>query len=438
MLTSVTPLYLPALRVFPGLLTMPTILKDDIAAAYSLHRLERQKAQKEIVSSPNFAGPKTDPILSRLQYDLKYPQHLGERRPIFADTRHNLVFWAKPPAHIRTLIRRIQLHLSDAARNGLFFALDEASAARRSQDLHRVLFEQAQTGRPPAQEEFDMRKIEKYLWFAPEENLHLTVFEVASGKTAKRVDELVNELARVPGESEGSGVLDSLVEYPRYRASMGQYAELGCPMVTFDSSGIALSFIPQIKGRKQHAVGMPCVENGGKKEEGYNYLELRADLHRVLSRNAPSTPIEPRYSAPSAHITIARFINLDTALDGDGAASGKENVPQHTQVELRRMVKSLVREIDEHNDGLPKGFWGPSGQWSVGDEQGLELRAGACWYGSGGWRVKVGPGIAQEDNMQGKNTVFTAPGFLEHIDELDDYGDEVTENDPVSTSESEE
>jgi hypothetical protein len=33
------------------------------------------------------------------------------------------------------------------------------------------------------------------------------------------------------------------------------------------------------------------------------------------------------------------------------------------------------------------------GPWTVGEEVGLEVRAGACWYGDGGRTVQLGKAI---------------------------------------------
>lgn len=72
-------------------------------ARYSTHRCARNSQQKEKLLSPGFSGLILDPILQRLENP--------SIEPGFTDPRHCLVFWARPPSHIRSLVDRVQQQL---------------------------------------------------------------------------------------------------------------------------------------------------------------------------------------------------------------------------------------------------------------------------------------------------------------------------------------
>ena len=74
-----------------------------IQARYSTHRTTRNTQQKAKLLSSDFSGLILDPILQRLEDP--------SIEPGFQDPRNCLVFWARPPAHIRSLVDGIQQQL---------------------------------------------------------------------------------------------------------------------------------------------------------------------------------------------------------------------------------------------------------------------------------------------------------------------------------------
>ena len=88
--------------------------------------------------------------------------------------------------------------------------------------------------------------------------------------------------------------------------------------------------------------------------------------------------VNSRYIVPSAHITLGRYLT-----DED-----------HATPELR---KQWVDAIDEINAWLEAEVWDNAsselvGEWVVGQEKGLDVRAGQLWYG-GGRTVLMGEGF---------------------------------------------
>ena len=75
----------------------------EIQARYSTHRNTRNAQQKIKLLSPSFSGLILDPILQRLTDQTIEPG--------FVDPRHCLVFWARPPQHIRSLVDTLQQQL---------------------------------------------------------------------------------------------------------------------------------------------------------------------------------------------------------------------------------------------------------------------------------------------------------------------------------------
>lgn len=74
---------------------------------YSTHRTIRNGQQKEKLLSQDFSGLILDPILQRLEDP--------SIQPGFTDPRHCLVFWARPPSHIRELVGKVQQELLSLA-----------------------------------------------------------------------------------------------------------------------------------------------------------------------------------------------------------------------------------------------------------------------------------------------------------------------------------
>jgi hypothetical protein len=74
-----------------------------LQSRYSTHRTTRNGQQKAKLLSPEFSGLILDPILQRLTDP--------SIEPGFEDPRYCLVFWARPPTHIRSLVNKVQQEL---------------------------------------------------------------------------------------------------------------------------------------------------------------------------------------------------------------------------------------------------------------------------------------------------------------------------------------
>ena len=75
-----------------------------IQQRYKTHREARNEQQKAKLLSTDFTGFSIDPVLDKLLHD-----------PSYVDPRNCLVFWARPPLRIRTLVSEIQHRLLSVA-----------------------------------------------------------------------------------------------------------------------------------------------------------------------------------------------------------------------------------------------------------------------------------------------------------------------------------
>ena len=74
-----------------------------IQARYNTHRTNRNAQQRAKLLAPDFPGVTVDEILAKLEDPQGHPG--------FEDWRHCLVFWARPPQRVRSLIAEIQRRL---------------------------------------------------------------------------------------------------------------------------------------------------------------------------------------------------------------------------------------------------------------------------------------------------------------------------------------
>ncbi|KAJ7669482.1 RNA ligase/cyclic nucleotide phosphodiesterase [Mycena polygramma] len=197
-------------------------------------------------------------------------------------------------------------------------------------------------------------------------DLHITVTEVAHSHTPEEIRNLVDRVRPV---------LPDLADLLRDRAVEGRRAKLDAPRVTWDAGGIALSFLPR-------------SDAGG----GWGYHHLRRDVFDILGR---VLEVNSRYVLPSAHITIARYI----APMGEGEMRALGRTLEVVNEALEAWSKGEERSEGTTVDGRPRERMSEElrvierAEWTVGEEQGLEVRAGACWYGDGGWTVTKGGAI---------------------------------------------
>jgi len=153
----------------------------EIEVKYSDHRANRNTQQKAKLFSPDFPGMNLDLILQKL--------HDQTIEPGFTDHRNCLVFWARPPSHIKRLVEQIQAMLKDVA---------------------------------------------PHLWLMPQDHLHLTVLEVTHSLNAPEISSIVDTMSKDPDH------VKSIVDY-----TYTHRARLHKPLLSYDDQGIALTFLPK-------------------------------------------------------------------------------------------------------------------------------------------------------------------------------------------------
>ncbi|GAP84487.1 putative ureidoglycolate hydrolase [Rosellinia necatrix] len=238
--------------------------------------------------------------------------------PGFKDTRYCMTFWGRPPIHVIELAGAIQKKLKDVAPD---------------------------------------------IWLMPEHRMHITTLELAFCRTAEEIEEMKETL---------KPAIPEIASYTyRHRARLVK------PMISYDLSAFAVSFLP--------AAGEPVVSPAPmapdnavvlEKGDGYSYHHLRRDIWDQAK--AAGITVNSRYIVPSAHITLGRYLTHEN----------------HATPEQRR---KWVDGIDEINKWLEEEVWGKSesevlGEWIVGQEKGLDVRVGNLWYG-GGRTVLLGEGF---------------------------------------------
>ncbi|KAF3914913.1 hypothetical protein ABW20_dc0107805 [Dactylellina cionopaga] len=280
----------------------------------------------------------TDPTPIKLDYIL-LKSHVLQDGTI--DHRNCLVFWARPPLRVRNFIATVQQKLKAVAPN---------------------------------------------LWLMPPPNLHTTVLEITHSRTPEFIDDLIKTM---------TPALRGIVDH-----TFAHRAKLVKPMLSFDGSACAISFVP----------ASPLEKKGADDPHDYSYTyhHLRRDLYDLSK--ASGVEIDSRYTVPSAHITIARFIttedhvplNLTVGETVEEAVTSPTSVlADSSQADLMATIPAIridknkmekwVETLDEINQWL-QGYTGPESEWVVGEEKGLDCRIGRLWYG-GGETVVLGNGF---------------------------------------------
>ncbi|KAK9366847.1 RNA ligase/cyclic nucleotide phosphodiesterase [Lipomyces kononenkoae] len=191
-----------------------------------------------------------------------------------------------------------------------------------------------------------LRSVEPDIWLMPPGSLHMTALEILHSAGD---DAVTRELQRLKPH------LKTLLA-PRPAPVLVK------PMLSFDQSALALSFLPEES---------PAGDNG----DWYTYHHYRLDLYNIVQRSGVS--VESRYQVPSAHVTIARFVKP-----------------------LAGSMQLWLAKLDEINRWLETER-GKDIRWTVGDERGNECRCGRIWYG-GGYSEAVGPSIQQSVETPGQ------------------------------------
>ncbi|KFZ16755.1 hypothetical protein V502_04921 [Pseudogymnoascus sp. VKM F-4520 (FW-2644)] len=151
----------------------PALLQEK----YSAHRQTRNAQQKANLISPTFPGLILDGILLR-RIDPSVS-------PGYVDPRNSLVFWGRPPPHVRTLAATIQAKL---------------------------------------------KEVSPRIWLMPPENMHITLLEIMHSQPPSAIPPLISAL---------SPVIPAIVKAPTKTPS-----RLIRPLVSFDAAAVALSFVP--------------------------------------------------------------------------------------------------------------------------------------------------------------------------------------------------
>jgi hypothetical protein len=185
----------------------------------------------------------------------------------------------------------------------------------------------------------------------------MTTLEIRSSLTGPGIDEIASSL-------EISGVVTELANY-----TLTHRARLVKPVISYDTSAIALSFVP--------AAGEEDSSVYSGKDDQFTYHHLRRDLYNIVTQSG--CPIAARYTVPSAHITIARFVAASDPQEGDYSDSPEK---------FEKKASQLIHKIEDLNHELRSNVWrrlgdASQGQWVIGHEKGLELMKGRTWYGVG-------------------------------------------------------
>ena len=182
----------------------------------------------------------------------------------------------------------------------------------------------------------------------PLECLHMTVLEIAHSRSESEIEDMVKTME------------EKIPEITNLTCS--HRARLVKPMISYDAAAIALSFLP--------AAGDSITMNHETNNDAYTYHHLRRDVY-ALSEST-GVQVASRYTVPSSHLTIARFVTQK-----DFAKDAEEGL------DPEKVVK-LVRKLGEINAELESQYWlNHAGIWTVGEQKGLDCRKGTLWYGGG-------------------------------------------------------
>ncbi|CAK7263194.1 hypothetical protein SEPCBS119000_000362 [Sporothrix epigloea] len=316
---------------------------DKIQALYTTHRVLRNTQQRAKFLDPAFTEVLVDPFLVRIENP--------RIDPSFADPRHGLVFWARPPEHILQLAAHVQTLLKRAAPNSL--------------------------------------------WLMPMNRQHMTALEILHSKTPAEALAAVDHMAKAKDKETGESGIATIANYP-----YAHRARLVKPMVVYDLAAVALSFVPAAGEPRASPAPTPPAQNADAVpvDDAYTYHHLRRDLFDC----AQSTGIDiaSRYVVPSAHITLARFIGQEDHATPEARQAWVDKLDE-INAWLEEEIWDKVWEVPDeagssasgyHRSNLPPPHQRLVGEWVVGQERGLDARTGALWYG-GGRSVIVGQGF---------------------------------------------
>ncbi|EPE08298.1 ureidoglycolate hydrolase [Ophiostoma piceae UAMH 11346] len=251
--------------------------------------------------------------------------------PTFQDPRYGLVFWARPPEHILQLASHIQQVLKAASPN---------------------------------------------IWVMPLQRMHMTALEIVHSLTPEESKAVVDTTS--PG-------IPGIVNY-----TYAHRARLVKPMISYDLAAVALSFVPAAD--EPHASPSPIppvTEEEASPPSSYTYHHLRRDLFDKAKETG--VEVASRYVVPSAHITLARFMDTKEYATPEARLAWVEALEALNEWLEKEVWDSVWADAEGKQALLPphRRF---VGEWVVGQERGLDARTGALWYG-GGRSVMVGEGF---------------------------------------------
>ncbi|KAG7108806.1 hypothetical protein HYQ44_012170 [Verticillium longisporum] len=305
---------LSGITILPGQNPYEALIKaceDDHAEIQSLYSAHRTKRNQQ-QKEKFLSSEYKELVIDPFLLRLERP----EIEPGFQDPRNCLVFWSRPPDNIIRLSVQIQNLLKKVAPN---------------------------------------------IWLMPQHRMHMTVLELAHSKTPEQIASLVTTMR-------------SAIPYMT-SFTYSHRARLVKPMISYDLSAFAVSFLPASGEKRRAQIAAPADQRVVEGDQ-YTYHHLRRDVFNLAQ--STGVEVESRYQVPSAHITLGRYL-------------GEED---HHTPELR---KRWVEAIDEINQWLENEVWDVesgewSGEWSVGEERGLDARCGRLWYG-GGRTINLGEGF---------------------------------------------
>ncbi|KAM3075203.1 hypothetical protein ACMFMG_007347 [Clarireedia jacksonii] len=294
-----------------------------IQSRYATHREARNEQQKAKILASDFQELIIDPVLQKLEDPTIEPGYV--------DPRNCLVFWARPPAHIRSLVGKIQQKLQDFAPK---------------------------------------------LWLMPVPNLHLTVLEITHSLTSPEITSIISNL--------GTETIATMCDH-----TYNHRARLIKPTLSYDSAALALSFLPAAGEALNNTLWEDTSAGVGKispsahnprtiQDDAFTYHHLRKELFAIARSTGVS--VDSRYVVPSSHITITRFL---TQADHDTPEKRRKWIELIEEINVWLREEYWPKEGGERNE---------EGEWIVGQEKGLDCREGTLWYG-GGKTVMLGKGF---------------------------------------------
>lgn len=183
------------------------------------------------------------------------------------------------------------------------------------------------------------------LWTMPPDNLHLTIMEMAHSRTPSEILAMLDIM-----RTEIPNICEYVFSHP---------VRLVKPLLSYDGAAVALSFLP--------AAGEPLsVEI--QYQDSYTYHHLRRDISELCKKTG--VEVASRYVLPSAHLTIARFVNQDLFHE--------KSIPA-----LIKTLETINKELQEELWAAPEGNGSLAGQWIIGEERSLDCRTMTVWYGGG-------------------------------------------------------